>query len=103
MARSDEKNSALAVGYKSDRSFVVRGDKIGVFKHTQDDGLGILSLFSRLSLILCARVFDFNQSRQYSQRGAICTIEGMFLSFYSLIHSGYAPPPGCLARLTESR
>jgi len=37
---SGEKNSALAVGYKSDRSFVVRGDKIGVFKHTDNDGLG---------------------------------------------------------------
>ena len=43
ISRSDAKNSALAVGYKSDRSFVVRGDKIGVFKHTQDDGLGIES------------------------------------------------------------
>jgi len=37
---SNEKNSALAVGYKSDRSFVVRGDRIGVFKHTDDDRLG---------------------------------------------------------------
>ncbi|KAI3628324.1 VID27 [Malassezia furfur] len=32
-------NSQLAVGYKFDRSFVVRGDKIGVFKHTDDDRL----------------------------------------------------------------
>ena len=40
----DAKNSALAVGYKSDRSFVVRGDKIGVFKHTADDSLGISPL-----------------------------------------------------------
>ena len=40
---SDEKNSALAVGYKSDRSFVVRGDKIGVFKHTNKDQLGTLT------------------------------------------------------------
>ncbi|KAI8359368.1 VID27 cytoplasmic protein-domain-containing protein [Mortierella sp. GBAus27b] len=32
------KNSLLAVGYK-DRSFVVRGDKIGVFKHTDREGL----------------------------------------------------------------
>ncbi|KAJ3011098.1 hypothetical protein HKX48_007017 [Thoreauomyces humboldtii] len=31
------KNSQLAVGYKHDRSFVVRGDKIGVFRHTEDD------------------------------------------------------------------
>jgi hypothetical protein len=30
-------NSQLAVGYKHDRAFVVRGSKIGVFKHTPDD------------------------------------------------------------------
>jgi hypothetical protein len=30
-------NSQLAVGYKHDRAFVVRGSKIGVFKHTADD------------------------------------------------------------------
>jgi len=42
----DGQNSALAVGYKSDRSFVVRGDKIGVFKHTRDDGLGNCRLTS---------------------------------------------------------
>ncbi|TPX68235.1 hypothetical protein SpCBS45565_g03234 [Spizellomyces sp. 'palustris'] len=33
------KNSQLAVGYKNDRSFVVRGDKIGVFRHADDDQL----------------------------------------------------------------
>lgn len=32
-------NSALAVGAKVDRSFVVRGNKIGVFKHTPDNHL----------------------------------------------------------------
>ncbi|SMR53487.1 unnamed protein product [Zymoseptoria tritici ST99CH_1E4] len=32
-------NSQLAVGASVDRSFVVRGDKIGVFKHTADNGL----------------------------------------------------------------
>lgn len=32
-------NSQLAVGYKHDRSFVVRGSKIGVFKHTPDNEL----------------------------------------------------------------
>ncbi|KAJ1956109.1 Vacuolar import and degradation protein 27, partial [Linderina pennispora] len=30
-------NSMLSVGYKNDRSFVVRGTKIGVFKHTDGD------------------------------------------------------------------
>lgn len=32
-------NSQLAVGSKVDRSFVVRGDKIGVFRHTPDNHL----------------------------------------------------------------
>ncbi|KAF2457527.1 Vid27 family protein [Lineolata rhizophorae] len=32
-------NSQLQVGYKHDRSFVVRGSKIGVFKHTKDNHL----------------------------------------------------------------
>ena len=38
-AGDSSKNSHLAVGYKHDRSFVVRGNRIGVFKHTEDDGL----------------------------------------------------------------
>ncbi len=32
-------NSLLSVGYKFDRSFVARGDKIGVFRHTEDNRL----------------------------------------------------------------
>ncbi|KAJ1895458.1 Vacuolar import and degradation protein 27, partial [Kickxella alabastrina] len=35
----DAKNSTLAVGYKHGRSFVVRGSRIGVFKHTNKDGI----------------------------------------------------------------
>lgn len=31
-----ERNSQLTVGHKHDRTFVVRGDKIGVFKHTDE-------------------------------------------------------------------
>jgi hypothetical protein len=46
MPASDARNSALAVGYNSDRSFVVRGDRIGVFKHTVDDNLGKLIWFN---------------------------------------------------------
>lgn len=33
------KNSSLIVGLQHDRSFVVRGNKIGVFKHSDQDGL----------------------------------------------------------------
>ncbi|KAI0938089.1 hypothetical protein AcV7_003377 [Taiwanofungus camphoratus] len=32
-----ERNSQLTVGYKGDRSYVVRGNKIGVFSHTGDN------------------------------------------------------------------
>ncbi len=32
--RTGPPNKSLAVGYKHDRSFVVRGSQIGVFKHT---------------------------------------------------------------------
>ena len=35
--QDENKNSLLAVGYKHQRSFVVRGNKIGVFSHDYDD------------------------------------------------------------------
>ncbi|KAK4545084.1 hypothetical protein LTR36_003635 [Oleoguttula mirabilis] len=42
-------NSQLAVGAKVDRSFVVRGDKIGVFKHTTDNGLEFSTSINKLA------------------------------------------------------
>lgn len=41
-------NSQLAIGYKHDRSFVVRGDKIGVFKHTPDNQLQFSTTISNV-------------------------------------------------------
>lgn len=41
-------NSQLAVGYKHDRSFVVRGSKIGVFKHTPNNHLEFSTNISRV-------------------------------------------------------
>lgn len=41
-------NSQLAVGYKHDRSFVVRGSKIGVFKHTPNNNLEFSTNISRV-------------------------------------------------------
>jgi hypothetical protein len=41
-------NSQLAVGYKHDRSFVVRGNKIGVFKHTPDNQLQFSTTISNV-------------------------------------------------------
>ncbi|KAI8631779.1 VID27-domain-containing protein [Xylariaceae sp. FL1651] len=41
-------NSGLAVGYKHDRSFVVRGSKIGVFKHTPNNHLEFSTNISKV-------------------------------------------------------
>jgi len=70
------KNSQLAVGYK-DRSFVVRGDKIGVFRHNERDGLDFATTItnltnksgrevnpSRVSNVFCDRQLIGNQSEQ---------------------------------------
>ncbi|CUS06930.1 unnamed protein product [Tuber aestivum] len=47
--QSDGKeNSQLAVGYKHDRSFVVRGSKIGVFKHTANNELEFQTNISKV-------------------------------------------------------
>ncbi|PNY28855.1 Vacuolar import and degradation protein 27 [Tolypocladium capitatum] len=43
-----EVNSQLAVGYKHDRSFVVRGSKIGVFSHTADNRLKFSTNISKV-------------------------------------------------------
>ena len=53
-------NSQLAVGAKVDRSFVVRGDKIGVFKHTPDNHLDIQ---------------HYHQRRRDSERAKVCSEE----------------------------
>lgn len=46
--RDGDVNSQLAVGYKHDRSFVVRGSKIGVFKHTADNHLRFSTNISKV-------------------------------------------------------
>lgn len=61
-------NSQLAVGYKHDRSFVVRGGKIGVFKHTDNDGLEFATNISKVQtpkgrLFEPKKVCDFRLSR----------------------------------------
>jgi len=47
--KDGDENSQLAVGYKHDRSFVVRGNKIGVFKHTADNQLQFSTTISNLT------------------------------------------------------
>ncbi|KDN51969.1 VID27-domain-containing protein [Tilletiaria anomala UBC 951] len=41
-------NSQLAVGYKNDRTFVVRGNRIGVFRHTDDDKLEFATTINKV-------------------------------------------------------
>jgi hypothetical protein len=73
------KNSELAVGYKSDRSFVVRGDKIGVFKHTANDGLGNSSPILKELRLIVSRVQHLYQSRQHSWWQDFCPCQGMII------------------------
>ncbi|KAK9323522.1 VID27 cytoplasmic protein-domain-containing protein [Lipomyces orientalis] len=46
--QGEGKNSQLAVGYKHDRSFVVRGNKLGVFKHTPENTLAFSTTIDNL-------------------------------------------------------
>ncbi|GME89439.1 unnamed protein product [[Candida] boidinii] len=43
-----ESNSGLKIGYKDDRAYVIRGDKIGVFTSTKDDGLQFYTAIENL-------------------------------------------------------
>ncbi|TCD69662.1 hypothetical protein EIP91_006679 [Steccherinum ochraceum] len=44
-----ERNSQLTVGYKGDRSYVVRGNNIGVFSHTGDDQVKYYSTIAKIA------------------------------------------------------
>ncbi|KAF8655245.1 hypothetical protein AX16_003149 [Volvariella volvacea WC 439] len=46
---STERNSQLTVGYRGDRSYVVRGSNIGVFNHSADSGVKYYATISKLS------------------------------------------------------
>ena len=46
---SGERNSMLTVGYKGDRSYVVRGNNIGVFSHTGDNKVKYYATISKIS------------------------------------------------------
>ncbi|KAF8424148.1 VID27 cytoplasmic protein-domain-containing protein [Tirmania nivea] len=47
--KDGSQNSQLAVGYKHDRSFVVRGSKIGVFRHTPQNGLEFTTSINKVA------------------------------------------------------
>lgn len=44
-----ERNSQLTVGYKGDRSYVVRGNNIGVFNHSADNEVKYYATISKLA------------------------------------------------------
>lgn len=44
-----ERNSQLTIGYKGDRSYVVRGNNIGVFSHSSDDQVKYYATISKIS------------------------------------------------------
>ncbi|GBB93469.1 hypothetical protein RclHR1_02180011 [Rhizophagus clarus] len=48
-SKGDSVNTQLAVGHKLDRSFVLKGNKIGVFKHTDDDRIEPASDINNIS------------------------------------------------------
>jgi hypothetical protein len=44
-----ERNSQLTVGYKGDRSYVVRGNNIGVFNHDSDNQVKYYATISKIT------------------------------------------------------
>lgn len=46
-----EQNSKLTVGYKGDRSYVFRGDKIGVFNHSDDEQLKFQTMIPHIKTL----------------------------------------------------
>ncbi|KAF5363817.1 hypothetical protein D9756_000435 [Leucocoprinus leucothites] len=48
-ALQGDRNSQLAIGYKGDRSYVVRGNNIGVFNHSTDSGVKYYATISNVA------------------------------------------------------
>ncbi|AAS50603.1 ABL168Cp [Eremothecium gossypii ATCC 10895] len=63
-------NKALAVGFKSDRTFVLRGDKIGVFKTSDADSLDFVTAINEVSDIK-GNVLNPNSAMLYTEDRAL--------------------------------
>lgn len=48
-ALKGDRNSQLTVGYKGDRSYVVRGNNIGVFNHSTDSGVKYYATITKIA------------------------------------------------------
>ena len=70
-----ERNSQLTVGNKNDRTFVVRGDKIGVFKHT-DEG--------KVEYAATIRELGFKKMKSFKPKHVRCAVNGSILQITSL-------------------
>jgi hypothetical protein len=46
---SGERNSRLTIGYKGDRSYVVRGNNIGVFSHSGDNQVKYFATITKIA------------------------------------------------------
>ena len=44
-----QRNSQLTVGFKGDRSYVVRGNNIGVFSHSEDNQVKYYATISKIT------------------------------------------------------
>lgn len=49
MFTNGDLNSQLTVGYKNDRSYVLRGNTLGVFSHTNDDQVKYYNSIKKIS------------------------------------------------------
>ena len=73
----NERNSQLTVGHKNDRTFVVRGDKIGVFKHT-DEG--------KVEYAATIRDLGFKKMKSIKPKHVCLCFAGSYTSCSSLLN-----------------
>ncbi|CAG8601772.1 19759_t:CDS:10 [Dentiscutata erythropus] len=67
-------NTQLIVGYKHDRSFVLKGNKIGVFKHTDDDRIELTTNIGEIKK-LEGRKFDPSKGMLHEEDSAIILMD----------------------------
>jgi hypothetical protein len=78
-----ERNSQLAVGYKGDRSYVVRGNNIGVFNHAAGNQV---KYYATISKIATTKGKEFKPKE-------VCSVLDIFRNsrvVYAVAPTGYA-------------
>lgn len=74
-----ERNSQLTVGYKGDRSYVVRGNNIGVFNHSNDHSV---KYYATISNVATPKGKSFKPKN-------VCPISHLNLLWGSLVNEKY--------------